>query len=136
VWAQTIYWPLMQASRFGRGTALRPVVESPVYDCKDFDAVPLLDATATLGDDGSVTIFAVNRDMKDDIVLSVDLRAFGPLRVAEHSVLHHDDVNAVNTEAAPDTVTPAAGAPGVMDGGKLTVTMPSLSWNVVRLVKA
>jgi alpha-N-arabinofuranosidase len=136
VWAQTIYWPLMQASRFGRGTALRPVVESPVYDCKDFDAVPLLDATATLGDDGSVTIFAVNRDMKDDITLDVDLRAFGSLRVAEHSVLHHDDVNAVNTEASPDTVTPMAGAPGVMDGGKLTVTMPRLSWNVVRLVKA
>ncbi|MCE5342700.1 MAG: alpha-N-arabinofuranosidase [Eubacteriales bacterium] len=135
VWAQTIFWPLMQASRYGRGTALRPLVESPVYDCKDFDAVPLLDTTATLGDDGSVTIFAVNRDMREDIELSVDLRAFGSLRVAEHSVLHHDDVKAVNTEAAPDTVKPAAGEPGVMDGGRYTVRMPSLSWNVVRLMK-
>ncbi len=136
VWAQTIYWPLMQASRYGRGTALRPVVESPVYDCRDFDAVPLLDATATLGEDGSVTIFAVNRDLKEDITLSVDLRAFGALRFAEHSVLHHDDVKAVNTEAAPDTVVPAAGTPGVLENGRLTVTMPSLSWNVVRLTKA
>ncbi len=136
VWAQTIYWPLLQASKYGRGTALRPVMQSPTYACKDFDAVPLLDAAATLGDDGSVTLFAVNRDGAEDIALSADLRAFGPLRVAEHSVLHHDDVKAVNTEAAPDTVKPAAGDPGVLDGGRLTVRMPALSWNVVRLVKA
>jgi len=135
-WAQTIYWPLMQASLYGRGTALRPVVDSPVYDCRDFEAVPLLDATATLGEDGSVTIFAVNRDMKDDIVLTADLRAFGELRIAEHSVLHHNDLQAVNTETAPETVTPKAGEVGLLDGGKLTVNIPSLSWNVIRLVKA
>jgi alpha-N-arabinofuranosidase len=51
-------------------------------------------------------------------------------------VLHHDDVKAVNTEAAPDTVVPAAGAPGVLENGRLTVVMPSLSWNMVRLTKA
>ncbi len=136
VWAQTIYWPLMQASRYGRGTALRPIVQSPVYDCADYDAVPLMDATATMGEDGSVTIFAINRDMQDDITLSVDLRAFGNLRVEEHSVLHHNDVKAVNTEDAPDTVVPVNGELGVIDGGKLTITLPSLSWNMIRLVKA
>ena len=135
VWAQTIYWPLMQASLYGRGTALRPVVESPVYDCKDIDAVPYLDATATLGDDGSVTLFAVNRDIADDITLTVDLRAFGKLQVAEHSVLHHDDLQAVNTESAPDTVSPTTGDLGTLDGGHLTITMPKASWNMVRLTK-
>ena len=135
-WAQTIYWPLMQASLYGRGTALRPVVDGPVYDCRDFSDVPLLDATATLGDDGSVTLFAVNRDLNEDIALNVDLRGFGDLRVIEHSVLHHDDLKAVNTETAPDTVSPKAGEGGTMDGGKLTVRIPSKSWNVIRLVKA
>jgi alpha-N-arabinofuranosidase len=135
-WAQTIYWPLMQASLYGRGTALRPVVDGPVYDCRDFSDVPLLDATATLGDDGSVTLFAVNRDLHEDIALNVDLRGFGDLRVIEHSVLHHDDLKAVNTETAPDTVSPKAGEGGTMDGGKLTVRIPSKSWNVIRLVKA
>jgi alpha-N-arabinofuranosidase len=98
--------------------------------------VPLLDATATLGDDGSVTLFAVNRDLHEDIALNVDLRGFGDLRVIEHSVLHHDDLKAVNTETAPDTVSPKAGEGGTMDGGKLTVRIPSKSWNVIRLVKA
>jgi len=133
VWAQTIYWPLMHASKYGRGTALRPVIDSPTYDCSDYEQVPLVDGTATLADDGSVTIFAVNRDMQEDIELACDLRAFGDLKVLEHIVLHHDDVKAVNTEAAPDTVAPAKGQGGAVDGGKLNVVLPALSWNVIRL---
>ena len=135
VWAQTIYWPLMQASAYGRGTALRPLISSPVYDCSDYEAVPLVDATATLGDDGSVTIFAVNRDLSEDILLDADLRAFGDLRIVEHSVLHHDDVKAINTEENPDNVRPAQGNGGTLEGGKLEIRLPALSWNVIRLAK-
>src|ERR1035437_9357176 len=32
-WAQTIYWPFLHASLYGRGIALRPVINSPLYDC-------------------------------------------------------------------------------------------------------
>lgn len=132
-WVQTIYWPLMHASLYGRGTALRPIVNTPAYDCTDYEGVPLLDATATLGEDGAVTIFAVNRDLTDGIELSCDLRAFGNLRVSEHIVLHHDDVKAVNTKSAPDTVSPTKGKGGTMDSERLTVCVPALSWNVIRL---
>jgi len=135
VWAQTIYWPLMHASKYGRGTALRPLISSPTYDCTDYEKVPLVDATATLADDGSVTIFAVNRDMNEPIELSGDLRAFGDLKIAEHIVLHHDDVKAINTEADPDNVAPAKGNGGTIDGGSLSVVLPALSWNVIRLTK-
>ena len=135
VWAQTIYWPLMHASKYGRGTALRPIVESPAYDCTDYEKVPLVDAAATLADDGSVTIFAVNRDMNEPIELDCDMRAFGGLKIAEHIVLHHDDVKAINTEANPDNVVPANGNGGVIDGGRLNIVLPTLSWNVIRLTK-
>ena len=135
VWAQTIFYPMMHASRFGRGTALRPIVSSPVYDCRDYEGVPLADAAATLGDDGSLTIFAVNRSLSEDITLDCDLRAFGPLKPVEHIVLHHDDVKAVNTEANPNEVVPAAGTPVSIDGGKASVVLPALSWNVIRLGK-
>ena len=134
-WAQTIYWPLMHASKYGRGTSLRAVVDSPVYDCKDFEGVPELDATATTAEDGSVTIFAVNRSMTDAIELSADLRDFGDLARVEHTVLHHDDVKAVNTEEHPDNVSPVKGAGGTLDGGRLTITVPALSWNVIHLTK-
>jgi len=135
-WAQTIYWPLMHASRYGRGTALRPIVQSPVYDCSDYSDVPLLDATAVIGDDGSVTLFIVNRDMKEGIELSCDLRAFDSLKPLEHIVLHHDDVKAVNSEDDPGKVTPFTSENGQMDGGKLTAQIPALSWNVIRLEKS
>ena len=52
VWAQTIFYPLMQASAFGRGVSLQPLIECPSYACKDFDEVPVLDAAAALADDG------------------------------------------------------------------------------------
>ena len=135
VWAQTIFWPLMHASQYGRGTALRPVLDSPKYDCSDYTDVPLVDAAATLGDDGSVTIFALNRDLKEDIALEADLRAFGELKVLEHIVLHHDDVKAINTEENPNNVAPQEGKGGTLDGGRLEVVLPSLSWNVIRLGK-
>lgn len=136
VWAQTIFWPMMQASKYGRGTALRPIITSPTYDCKDYEKVPYVDATAVMDDEGGVTIFAVNRDLQEDICLSADLRAFGDLKIVEHSVLHHDDVKAVNTELNPNNVAPAAGKGGTMDGGKMEIVLPSLSWNVIRLAKA
>ena len=134
-WAQTIFYPMMHASLFGRGTALRPITASPVYDCRDYEGVPLVDAAATLGDDGSLTVFAVNRSMDEAITLDCDLRAFGALKPAEHIVLHHDDVKAVNTEAAPDTVAPAAGSEIAVDGGKASAVLPALSWNVLRFTK-
>ncbi len=135
-WAQTIYWPLAHCSKYGRGVSLRPVVQSPFYTCKDYGEVPYLDATAVATDDGGVTIFCVNRDLEEDMLLSCDMRAFGNLRVAEHIVLHHDDVKAVNTEDAPDTVSPFTVTGDKIDGGKLEAKIPALSWNVLRLEKA
>ncbi|MBE5773667.1 MAG: alpha-N-arabinofuranosidase [Clostridiales bacterium] len=135
VWAQTTYWPFLHVSSFGRGTALRPVVESPVYDCSAYESVPFIDATAVLNDDGSVTIFAVNRSMTEDILLEADLRAFDGLRIKEHIVLHHDDVKAVNTESNPDEVAPVHIHDGIMDEGRFSVKLNALSWNVIRLEK-
>ena len=131
-WAQTIFYPYMHASRYGRGTALKALVDTPVYDCSDYEAVPLIDATATLDDEGGVTVFCVNRDMKSDFQLSIDLRSFGKLALKEHILLHHDDVKAVNTEENPMNVAPGAGPGGRISGGRATIRVPRLSWNVIR----
>ncbi|MBE5808833.1 MAG: alpha-N-arabinofuranosidase, partial [Clostridiales bacterium] len=128
--------PYMHVSRYGRGTALKALVDTPVYDCSDYEAVPLIDATATMDDDGSVTVFCVNRDMAEDFCLDIDLRAFGDMKLAEHIMMHHDDVKAVNTEADPMNVAPTAGPGGTVDAGRATVKVPALSWNVIRFTKA
>ncbi len=135
VWAQTIYWPLLHASKYGRGMALKALVSSPVYDCRDYENVPYVDATATVDGEGNVTIFAVNRSMNEDFELTADLRSFGDLKFAEHILLHNDDVNAVNTETNPMNVSPVNGEAAKVDGGKMSVKLPALSWNVIRLTK-
>ncbi len=134
-WAQTIFYPFMDASRHGRGTVLTTQVASPTYACSDYPEVPYIDAVATLEEDGSVSIFCVNRDMQSDFQLEVDLRSFGDLKLKEHTMLHHDDVKAINTEENPNNVHPTAGPGGKVEDGKATLTVPALSWNVIRLEK-
>ena len=131
-WAQTIFFPFMHAAHFGRGTALNTLVSCPSYACQDHDQVPYIDAVATLEDDGSVSVFCVNRDMEEDFQLDIDLSSFGPLSIKEHIVLHHDDVKAINTEEHPDNVSPVAGPGGTMENGRASIHIPALSWNVIR----
>ena len=131
-WAQTTYYPFMHASRYGRGTVLQALVNSPVYDCADYEKVPYIDTAAVLNDDGGVTVFCVNRDMQEDYNLSIDMRSFGNLKIEEHILLHHDNVKAVNSETEPDNVAPRPGPGGEISDGKADIHIPALSWNVIR----
>ncbi len=134
-WAQTIYFPFMHASKYGRGTSLRAIVSSPVYDCSDYEGVPTVDAAATLADDGSLSVFCVNRDLSEPCLLDLDLRSFGRLKMTEHLLLHHDDVKAVNTEEQPDNVVPVSVPVTPAVGERAQIVLPALSWNVLRFTK-
>ena len=131
-WAQTIYYPFMHASQYGRGTVLKAVVQSPIYDCSDYEGVPTIDTAATLSDDGTVTVFCVNRDLSEPCLLDLDLRSFGDLCMTDHIVLHHDDVKAINTEENPVNVAPATLPLTELDAGRAEIPIPPLSWNVLR----
>ena len=132
-WAQTIYWPFMYTSQYGRGTALRPVIDAPRYSSVNYDDVPLIDAAAVLGDDGSLNIFVLNRSTEHNIELACDLRAFGEnIRFKEQIVLHHDHVKAINSEEKPDEVVPVIHHDYESENGKIINLLPALSWNVLR----
>jgi alpha-N-arabinofuranosidase len=136
-WRQTIFWPFLHASAYGRGTVLNLAVESPRYDNDEFGEVPLLEAVATLEDvDGSLTVFAVNRGEEDPLPLEGDFRSFGGYEVVEHLVLEHEDPKATNTAKHPDNVTPHKGGDAAIQDGKLTALLPRLSWNVIRLSRS
>jgi alpha-N-arabinofuranosidase len=94
----------------------------------------VLHATATYDDGtGDVCVFAVNRSTSAPLPLTADLRGFGPLQVAEHSVLADDDLGARNTAEHPDRVVPRPGTGARLEGGRVTVDLPPASWNVLRL---
>lgn len=129
-WAQTIFYPMMHASALGRGVSLMPRIECERRDTRHYTDVPMVDAAATVDEDGHVTIFAVNRDLTEDVCLSVDLRAFEGLTRMRQTALHHDDVNAVNTELAPNTVAPVEQPEAAFTG---EIRLGRASWNVIQL---
>ncbi|WP_243154875.1 alpha-N-arabinofuranosidase [Clostridium thermarum] len=135
-WRQTIFYPFMHVSNYGRGYALNPIISTPVYDSKNYTDVPVLEATAVYNEEkDELTIFALNKDMNDTLSLECDIRNFEGYRVVEHIVLHNDDVNAVNTEANPFNVVPSNSGDAKIINGIVTANLSNLSWNVIRLAK-
>ncbi|NLG68409.1 MAG: alpha-N-arabinofuranosidase [Firmicutes bacterium] len=133
-WAQTIYYPFLHASRYGRGVSLRPVIDSPRYDTRDFTDVPVVDGAAVFDPDkGTLTLFVVNRDLHEPVRLECSARAFEGYRVLEHLVLEHRDLKATNTEHHPDHVVPHSGGDATVDAGVISATLPAPSWHVIRL---
>lgn len=136
-WRQTIFYPFMHASVFGRGVAMQPIIESDKYDSKDFTDVPYLDSIAVLNEEvEELTVFAVNRNLEGELEFSCEFRGFGGYSVVEHIVLTHDDLKATNTAQNPRNVSPTVVSKGDVVDGKLTTLLPKASWNVVRLAKA
>ncbi|WP_373232291.1 alpha-N-arabinofuranosidase [Cohnella sp.] len=133
-WAQTIYYPYMHTSIYGRGKALVPLVQSPKYDTKVITDIPYLESIAVYNEEqNEVTIFAVNRDLENSLPLEVDLRSFGECKVIEHLVLENNDLKAVNSLAQPNRITPHTNGNAKADGSKVNASLSKASWNVIRL---
>ena len=133
-WRQTIFYPFMDASCFGRGTVLRCPITVDTYNSKDFGDVPFLDAVGVHNrEQDAVTIFAVNRNLEEAIELDARIAGFGnrglaERGLAEHRVLCNSDLNACNS-AAQEKVQPVLQTCGKLD----EIILPPASWNVIRL---
>jgi alpha-N-arabinofuranosidase len=133
-WRQTIFYPFLHASRFGRGVVLRPQVTSPTYEHPEFGAVPVLEAVVTSDEAaGTLTFFAVNRARAEPLPIEVSLRGLPECRFVEHLVLEHADPDATNTVEQPETVTPHDRGNAALSDGQLSARLAPLSWNVIRL---
>ena len=136
-WRQTIFYPYLLTCKYGRGIVLQTLVDAPTYETKKYGQVPCVDSVAVYNDEAEeLVIFAVNKDLEQDMVFSVDLRQFAGYRILEHTMLRHEDLFAVNTEEKPDTVIPQNVDHSQVEGRKLTATLKNKSWNMIRLGKA
>jgi alpha-N-arabinofuranosidase len=84
-------------------------------------------------DDDELVIFAVNKDLKEDITLSMDLRQFAAFRVIEHVTMQDEDLYAVNTEADPNRIFPANCTESGVENNSLKAVLKHKSWNMIRL---
>jgi alpha-N-arabinofuranosidase len=112
---------------------LIPRIDCPKYDSRDYTDVPYLDAVPVLNNDGTLTVFAVNRSLTESLPLRIELRGFEGTYVPDECItMSHPDPKATNTEGNPDHVRPRAGAADVEDG-IFRADLEPLSWNVIRL---
>ena len=133
-WRQTIYYPYCFASLYGRGVALRLSVKSPGYDAECADDVPYLDIAGVHDEAGqTLTFFAINRHLTEALDVDIALEGFAGARLLEHSVMQHSDLEAANTLAEPDKVTPKAGTGLRVADGAVQGKLPPLSYHMVRL---
>ena len=133
---QSIYYPFLHASKYGRGKVLKTLTKCGKYDSKDYTDVPVLDTIAVENEEkGELTIFAVTKDMDEDILTSFLLQGYDGYKPVEHIALQNDDGKAANSITRPDIVIPVNRPLPQMDNGMLEVRLPKLSWNVLRLRK-
>jgi len=135
-WRQTIFHPFALTAQYAQGEVLRVELASPRYTTQKGEA-DAIDVVATLdAETGDVAVFAVNRDQDQAILLDVDLRPFPEMVLADHQYLGGESLDATNTDAHPNRVVPRRGTGGTIADRHLTVSMPPVSWTMVRLARA
>ncbi|SPJ26207.1 arabinosylfuranosidase ArfA [Palleronia abyssalis] len=131
-WRQTTFWPYYFASRYGRGTALNLAVDCPGYDSPVAQDVPYVDVSAVLAEDGSLTVFLVNRHETEAIDLDLALQGLSLSQVAMDKVIAGHALDATNgPEGEP--VVPVDGTGADITDGRLTAQLAPLSYRMIRL---
>jgi len=125
---QTTFYPFRDAATYGHGVVLRPALESPTVRTTLSGDLPAVQTATVLNEEeGTITVFAVNLGLREPFALETDLGAFGKVTLEEHIQLHEDQPLAGNTLTNPDRVVPHN-----VPVGEEAVTLPPLSWNVLR----
>ena len=100
----------------GRGTVLQTLVNAPVYESPTYGDAPYLDSVLIWNQEHEeLTLFAVNKHLQEDMEICCDLRQFDGYQIAEHQVLTHTNLKAVNTETSPLEVAPVSGTNAELD---------------------
>jgi alpha-N-arabinofuranosidase len=85
-------------------------------------------------DTGELNLFSVNRSTHDGVQLAIDLRAFPGYQVAGHQILAEEDRQATNSQLEPTRIEPRE-AGTEFSQGRAEVTLPPISWSLLRLVR-
>lgn len=130
VWLQSIFYPFMQVSEYGRGVALNTTVKADTYDAKDFSDVSYLESIATADEDSrTITIFAVNRSQDETLDLDVDFDGIALKGLVAATQFAGYDVKATNEDGQMQIVD----NPNVTVENGVTAKLQPLSWNVIRV---
>lgn len=109
-------------------------MECPTYKSTVAGDVSYVDVTGVHdAQNGHVTFFAVNRHSSEAIETVIDITGFGAADIVDHQVMTHADLKAANSAASPGNVGPRKGAGASVAGGKLSLSLPAYSYQMIRL---
>ncbi len=134
-WRQTIYYPYLHASKYGRGTVLQPILENQQHLTSDHGMIDDIVSVTVYNEEAEeLTIFAVNRNLDEDLELNLDIRSFDDYKMKEHIVMTNNDLKAVNTPEK-ENVYPVYAENEAISDGKANIILKKASWNVIRFNK-
>ena len=129
-WVQTIFYPYMYASLYGRGTAMKTIVNCDSYKTEYAD-VPYLETSVVHNEEKrEIVLFALNRSLDDDMFVSAAFEGFGECVAVEHTQLYSDDMKAVNG-ADFENVAPVVLNVDGKKGTLQNITLKKHSWNMI-----
>lgn len=132
VWKQSIYYPFLHASLYGRGVVLYPMVITQKEDTLKHSEVTDVEAVAVFHEEKEeLTIFAVNRNTKEDVCFEADIRGFKDYQVNEYLVMEQSDLKCCNGYGK-EIIKPVQKQDFILDNGVFTSSMGKCSWNVIR----
>ncbi|GAB3205057.1 alpha-N-arabinofuranosidase [Marinactinospora thermotolerans] len=136
-WRQTIFHPFARTAAAAAGQVLRVEPTCPTHETARYGEVPVIDAVATYdAEAATAAIFVVNRSTDSPVSLDVDTRGLAAERVTRCLTLSDTDVYAYNTARHPDRVAPRDNKDVRLDGGRLNIVLPPVSWSVIELATA
>jgi alpha-L-arabinofuranosidase len=134
-WRQTTFFPFATTARLARGEVVGLAIDAGSYETQRYGQVPLVDAVATYdAEAGRAAVFVVNRDQEGATTLTVDLSDFGGAELLEALTLADAELEAKNTREQPERVGLTPNTSARVDGTRLTIELPAVSWTAISLV--
>lgn len=128
VWKQTVYYPYLHALRYGSGVLLHSASQGRPLDSPKYGPVSAVVHAAVENAPDTLTIFAVNRDVKHPIQLDCALHGYADFALSSHLEIGNTDLSAHNCAEAPLAVVPSSQP---VEAGRTAVLHPA-TWNVLR----
>lgn len=130
---QTTYYVFQDVAKYGRGTVLRGAADIPERKTTHHGLQETVQTACVYDQEsGALTVFAMNCDPEEDVLLELDFRAVGPLKGLGKRELYDDDPWAVNSFDEEFRVTPKECALEDCPDGQARVRLKKHSWNVLR----
>ncbi|MDD6145699.1 MAG: alpha-N-arabinofuranosidase [Oscillospiraceae bacterium] len=132
---QTIFYPFAAMSKYATGVSVKPIIDCPKYDCKEFTDVPYLEAIASWDEEkGEVALFCVNRSLEESLELDINMLGFEGYQVCAFESMDGYDVRQENT-FNDERVKMHANPLPEDNGTAVTAQLKPLSFNVIRFKK-